>query len=98
MRLDRLGEFKVVSLRECPPDLWTYVIDTPDRAAQYWHQFIETEPRYNPEVEYFVCLVLNTRRRCLGHYLVATGTKDTLLVHPCEVFRGAVIANAAALV
>ena len=43
-------------------------------------------------------LLLNTRRRVKGHQLLTIGTMDTLLVHPREVFRGAVIANASAIV
>src|SRR5436190_23172625 len=42
--------------------------------------------------------MLNTRRRILGHHLVATGTLDTILVHPREVFRAAVIMASAALI
>jgi DNA repair protein RadC len=42
--------------------------------------------------------MLNTRRRVRGHQLVTIGTMDTLLVHPREVFRGAIIAGAAAIV
>lgn len=42
--------------------------------------------------------MLNTRRRVKGHQLVTHGTMDTCLVHPREVFRGAVVAAASALV
>jgi|ERR1041385_7319332 DNA repair protein RadC len=42
--------------------------------------------------------MLNTRRRVKGHQLVSIGTLDTLLVHPREVYRAAVIAAAAALI
>ena len=42
--------------------------------------------------------MLNTRRRVKGHQLVSIGTLDTILVHAREVFRGAIIAAAAALV
>jgi DNA repair protein RadC len=52
----------------------------------------------NPECECFVILMLNTRRRVKGHQLLTIGTMDTLLVHPREVFRAAVIASAAAVV
>ena len=37
-------------------------------------------------------------RDILGHFLVASGLLDTLLCHPREVFRPAIIANAAAIV
>jgi DNA repair protein RadC len=43
-------------------------------------------------------LLLNTRRRVRGHQVVSIGTMDTILVHPREVFRGAVNAAAAAIV
>ena len=42
--------------------------------------------------------MLNTRRRVKGHYLVSIGTMDTILVHPREVFRLAIMASASALV
>jgi DNA repair protein RadC len=41
---------------------------------------------------------LNTRRHIKGHQLVSIGILDTILVHPREVFRIAVIAGAAAVV
>jgi hypothetical protein len=45
-----------------------------------------------------VVILVNTRRRIIGHHLVATGTLDTILVHPREVFRAAVIMASAAIV
>jgi DNA repair protein RadC len=41
--------------------------------------------------------MLNTRRRVKGHYFISVGTVDTLLVHPREIFRVAVMTSAAAL-
>ena len=32
-------------------------------------------------------MVLNTRRRIVGHNLVALGTLDSVIIHPREVFR-----------
>ena len=49
-------------------------------------------------MESLVCLVLNTRRDILGHFTVATGLLDTILCHPREVFRPAIVANAAAVI
>ncbi len=91
-------EFKVVALRECPLPEEMAVCDTPDRAAEYWRQQVTQHAAFNPEVECFVALLLNTRRRVKGHVLISTGTLDTILVHPREVFRPAIIAAAAALV
>jgi DNA repair protein RadC len=91
-------EYKVMALRECPMPDSLALCDTPDKAAEYWRLHVVNHPYFNPEVECLVALILNTRRRCKGHYLVATGLVDTLLVHPREVFRLAITANASALV
>ncbi|HZQ46069.1 MAG TPA: zincin-like metallopeptidase domain-containing protein, partial [Verrucomicrobiae bacterium] len=91
-------EFKVVALRECPTPENMALCDTPEKAADYWQAHVAHAPHFNPECECFVVLMLNTRRRVKGHQLISIGTQDTILVHPREVFRGAVIAGAAAIV
>ena len=53
---------------------------------------------FNPEVECFAALLLNTRRRVKGRVLISTVTLDTILIHPREVFRAAIIAAASTLV
>ena len=90
-------EFKVVALRECPLADQMKICDTPDTAADYWRQHVATNPYFNPEAECLVVILLNTRRRVKGHQLVTIGTMDTILVHPREVFRVAVISSAAAV-
>src|SRR5262245_62151822 len=72
--------------------------DQPERAAEYWRSCVTAHPAYNADAECFVVLLLNTRRRIKGHVLVSTGTLDTILVHPREVFRTAIVANASAVV
>jgi DNA repair protein RadC len=91
-------EFKVTALRECPLPDGMLLCDTPERAAEYWRLHVATGPYFNPECECFVVLMLNTRRRVKGHQMVTIGTLDTILVQPREVFRGALIAAAAAIV
>ena len=91
-------EYKVVALRECPLPEQMKICDTPDNAADYWRLNIQTNPYFNPEAECLAVLMLNTRRRVKGHQLVTIGTMDTLLIHAREVFRGAIIASAAAIV
>jgi len=49
-------------------------------------------------VESFQVLLLNTRKKLIRVEEVADGTLDTLLVHPREVFRAAIAANAAGIV
>src|SRR5229473_2223735 len=91
-------EFKIQALRECPTPVEMQLCDTPDKAAAYWRSHVVNNPYYNPEVETMVVILVNTRRRIKGHHLVATGTLDSILVHPREVFRAAVIIASAALI
>jgi len=50
------------------------------------------------EVECFQAVLLNTRRRLVRVEQISQGTLDTILVHPREVFRRAIAANASAVV
>jgi DNA repair protein RadC len=78
-------EFKVMRLREAVAD--ADLIDTPERAVSYWQANVPKAEWYDPDKEAFVVLVLNTRKRILGHNLVTLGSLDTCHVHPREVFR-----------
>ena len=91
-------EYKLVCLRECPTPQSLQICEQPEHAADYWQLHIKTMPYFNPDCECFVVLMLNTRRRVKGHHFVSFGSMDTLLVHPREVFRVAIVAGAAALV
>jgi DNA repair protein RadC len=91
-------EYKVMPLRECPTPESLHLCDTPQKAADYWRLHVSTHPYFNPECECFVVLILNTRRRVKGHHLVSIGTMDTILIHPREVFRLAVVTAASAIV
>jgi hypothetical protein len=91
-------EWKIVSLRECPTPDTMQQCETPDQAAAYWRAHIANHSYFNPECECLVVFILNTRRRIKGHYLVSIGTMDTILCHPREVFRLAIMASAAAIV
>jgi DNA repair protein RadC len=91
-------EWKIVSLRECPTPDTMQQCETPDQAAAYWKTHIATHPYFNPECECLVVFILNTRRRIKGHYLVSIGTMDTILCHPREIFRLAIMASASAII
>lgn len=84
-------EYKVIALRECVAPNDMAICDTPEKAVAYWRENIEKSAAFNPEVECFVVMMLNTRRKVKGHILVSSGTMDTILVHPREVFRAAII-------
>jgi DNA repair protein RadC len=69
------------------------MLDTPERIAD----LLREENRLY-EVETFQSVLLNTRRRLIRVEKISGGTLDTILVHPREVFRSAIAANAAAVV
>ena len=73
--------------RDTPP------LDTPDRVAD----FLREECR-NLAVETCWVLLLNARRGLIRAERISQGLLDTILVHPREVFRRAISANAAAIV
>jgi len=91
-------EYKVTTLRECPTPEAMQHCETPDKAADYWRMHIATHPHFNPECECLAVLILNTRRRVKGHHLVSIGTQDTILVHPREIFRVAIVTAACAVI
>ena len=86
-----------MALRDCPVPSEMLVCENPQQVADYWRLHIATTPQFNPECECMAVLILNTRRRVKGHQLLTIGTMDTILVHAREVFRGAIIAAAAAI-
>lgn len=91
-------EYKIICLRECPTPEQMQLCDTPDKIPAYYWSSIINHPYHNPEVECFYVVLLNPRRRIKGHFLVSTGTADSVFTHPREVFRGAIIASAAAVI
>lgn len=91
-----IRQFRVKALAETiAPERMT-MMDTPDRVESVWRQ--ATEPVLDVSVENLVVYALNTRRRLIGWYLVAQGTMDTILCHPRETFRAAIIMQAAAII
>jgi len=71
----------------------TPVLDTPERVAD----LLREENRFY-DVEHFQVVLLNTRRKLIRSEPISQGTLATILVHPREVFKRAIAANAAAVV
>jgi DNA repair protein RadC len=69
------------------------VLDNPPTVVK----FIREENRLE-NVESFLVLLLNVRKKLIRVEKISQGLLDTILVHPREVFRAAIAANAAAIV
>ena len=72
--------------------------DTPEAIAKYWRSAVEATPDFRPDKEQCYAIYLNTRRRIVAHELVSVGVLDQVPVHPREVYRTAVVLNAAAVI
>lgn len=65
--------------------------------AEFIADLLREDARFY-EVETFQVLLLNTRRRLIRIEKISQGTLDTILIHPREVFKLAITANAAAVI
>lgn len=74
-------------VRECVGHL----VDTPERAFEYWKANIPQAPWYDQCKEALVVLIFNTRKHIIGHNLVSLGNLDSCVVHAREVYRPAII-------
>jgi DNA repair protein RadC len=68
-------------------------VNAPATAAEVLHQYLSEADR-----EHFVVLLLDTQNQIIGIHTVTVGTLDASLVHPREVFKPALLANAASIV
>ena len=68
------------------------VVDTPQAAMPFLSQFADRDR------EHLIAIFLNARNQLIGLDVVSVGTMTASLVHPREVFKGAILMNAAALI
>jgi DNA repair protein RadC len=69
------------------------LVDSPERVAELLREDNRLRDR-----ETFQIVLLNSRRRLIDVKCITDGTLDSLLVHPREVFKAAIAANAAAII
>ena len=69
-------------------------LDTPSKVSEYLRSAFDE----NPLQEAFYCVYLDRKNHPLGRHLITLGTATGTLVSPKEVFRGAIIAGAVAMV
>jgi len=69
-------------------------LEKPALVAEYLRSAFEE----NPLQEAFYCIYLDRRNHPIGRHLITLGTATSTLVTPREVFRGAIVAGAVAMV
>jgi len=69
------------------------LLETPEQIADYLR-----DANRSYDVENFQAVLLNSRRKLIKVEKISQGLVDSILVHPREVFRGAIAANACTIV
>ena len=69
-------------------------LNQPCKVADYLRSAFDE----NPMQEAFYCVYLDRKNHPLGRHLITLGTLNSTLVSPREVFRGAILAGAAAII
>jgi len=87
-------EFKAVALRPIPIPEEQRAIEGPEGVAAYWETAITSSLFFEAFRETCFAIALNVRHRIIGHYLVGTGTLNSVSIHARDVFRIAILANA----
>jgi DNA repair protein RadC len=92
-RLFKIPLYKIEMVREGAIPAERKRIGSPQDVFSAVHRFLE-----NVDREYFMTLILNTKNNVVGANVTSIGTLNSSLVHPREVFKPAILANAAAII
>lgn len=95
--MKRINIYTVRQVRESSRlyDLNSTIIGSPEAAAEV------IEKVFSPSeeaVEVMGILTLNTKNKLIGAHIISMGALDTTLVHPREVFKPAILNNAAHII
>ena len=89
-----LPVYRVALVRETDqPMSERVVIRQPQDAARLFYEMLHDKDR-----EHFVILMLDTKNRVIGVNTVSIGILDSALVSPREVFKAAMLCNAASII
>ena len=89
-------EFKVVRFNDSPPV--GAVLDKPENIVSYLVPQLAESVLFRPDVENLIVIHLSTRYQPIGYEVISNGVLDTLLIHPREIFKSAILANSASIV
>jgi DNA repair protein RadC len=88
-KTSRIPIYKVMLVREAGLSASEAEITNPKIAASIARDYLEGLDR-----EHFIVLLLDSRNRVTGINTVSVGSLSTTIVHPREVFKPAMLANA----
>lgn len=85
--------YRVALVREGEQSVSSKRLTTPEEVAAMVRQYL-----HDPDREVVVALMLSTKQEIIGINTVSIGILDQSLVHPREVFKPALLMNAAAII
>jgi DNA repair protein RadC len=88
-----MNAFKICMVKENDIDYPDVNISFPQTVADLVAKYVGT-----PDREMFIVLAVNTRNKIVGIHTVSVGSLDTSIVHPREVFKFAILANASSII
>ena len=85
--------YKISLVREGRVACYEQQIRSSADASRLLHTYLA-----NVDREHFVIILLNQKNRVIGVNTVSVGSLTASIVHPREVFKGAILANAASII
>lgn len=89
-----IQKIKLCMIREKTSDL-KIAISSPEDIADL---ALIKEELLSSDREKFICIHLDTKHRIISYETVSIGSLSATLVHPREVFKGAMLSNASAII
>lgn len=89
----KLPTINLITVRETALKNDSAALDTPLKAVDTIRKLVPPGDR-----EILSAIYLNSNTKPIGHYVVSIGTLSCSLVHPRELFRPAITANAASII
>ena len=88
-----MNAFKICMVKENDIEYPDVNISVPQTVADLVARYIGT-----PDREMFIVLAVNVRNKITGIHTASVGSLDTSIVHPREVFKFAILANASSII
>ena len=88
-----MNAFKICMVKENDIEYPDVNISVPQTVADLVTKYVGT-----PDREMFIVLAVNVRNKITGIHTVSVGSLDTSIVHPREVFKFAILANASSII
>ena len=88
-----MNAFKICMVKENDIEYPDVNISFPQTVADLVAKYVGT-----PDREMFIVLAVNVRNKITGIHTVSVGSLDTSIVHPREVFKFAILANASSII